>query len=164
MSKPTVKEPTYLYHGSMFNTEGDSLYPGIHHTGELVSWDGGLESNEFLYTTTDAKSAVLLGLGSLLEKTFKSSRYVVDKMSITVYGASGSFTDQDLVNLKVYLYTIRFHKADGWYKNSNPFNSIDTEWKTTHEVKPAHFAMVSVDILDWLKKNKYKLILKADKG
>lgn len=161
MTKTTNKEPRYLYHGSKFHTEGAVLKPGFCHTGELVSWDGGLETNEFLYATTDCLEAILLGIGSFIEKEFEAERYGYDlakDRKIHVVGAKREASVDKLVGQKIYLYTIIFKKKDGWYKNGNPFNNIQTEWKTTHQISPDHFAVTEVDIGEWIRKNKYKLV------
>ena len=161
MSKTTKKEPTYLYHGSKFDTNGAPLRPGYWHTGELVTWDGGLETNEFLYATTDAKEALLLGIGSFIEKEFEAERYGYDlenhKGVVFVVGAKQDVTIDMLKGKFMYLYTILFKKKDGWYKNGNPYNNIDTEWKTTHHIDPKHFVVTKVDMGEWLKKNRYKI-------
>lgn len=162
MGRP-AKEPKYLYHGSMFDTQGEPLYPGIHHTGELVVWDGGLETNEFLYTTTSAKHAILLGLGSFVEKKLDCTHYQVREKEIIVSGASQSVTEKDLKDVVIYLYTIVFHDKDGWYKNNNPYNHIDTEWKTTHSISTKHYLKAEVEILQWLKQNGYRLVMGSNK-
>lgn len=162
MDKTSKKEPKYLYHGSRFDTDGAPLRPGFWHTGELISWDGGLETNEFLYATTDAKEALLLGIGSFIEKEYEADRYGYDltsaKNCIYVVGAKQDVSVKDLLGKKMYLYTIIFKRKDGWYKNENPYNNIDTEWKTTHHIKASHFIVSEIDIGEWLTKNRYKII------
>lgn len=159
-----AKQPRYLYHGSKFNTDGEPLRPGFWHTGELVAWDGGLETNEFLYATTDVKEAILLGIGSFIEKEYKSEKYGYHDNKVYVVGAEREVTYKDLMGKNIYLYTIIFNKRDGWYKNANPFNNIDTEWKTTHHIVPEHFVVSEIDIGAWLKKMKYKLVNHEDEG
>jgi hypothetical protein len=35
----------------------------------------------------------------------------------------------------IYRYTIPFRPQDGWVKNNNKYNEIDTEWKTPNTIR-----------------------------
>lgn len=146
--------PGYLYHGSMFDIGKDPLKPGFYHTYEEVFWDGGLESNKYLYATTNCEEAVVLGIGSMIEKRFGLDHFQVDGKVIRVKGAV--FTDKDqLKNELVYLYTLKPRPTDGWEKNSNPHNGIVTEWKTPKEVPNRGIIKVAIPVAKWLEDNRY---------
>lgn len=152
----------FLYHGSMFDNDGAPLRPGIYFTGELVQWDGGLESNEFLYATEVAAEAVLLGFGSLLEKTYHTTRFQIRDKDVIITGAvregmSAKKLEEAILTEEVFLYTIRYSAGDGWKKNSNPVNDIDTEWKTRNVIE--RYTKTAVVMGKWLKDNRYNLII-----
>lgn len=138
--------------------------PGIHYTGELTTWDGKLETNEFLYATSVAQEAILLGFGSLVEKKHNSVRFgtgdgVVEiTLDTGVRGAPKAVTLKRLQAETVWMYTIPTTTRDGWYKNNNPFNNITTEWKTTHSIEC--YIAVPVEMGPWLKKNGYEIVFK----
>ena len=158
MKSQSIKPPKFLYHGSKFDNEGKPLYPGFHFTGEVVVWDGGLETNEFLYATTVASEAILLGLGSLIEKDYGADRYECGPGMVVVHNADPKLTEKVLKGLTVYMYTIVPKQNGGWVKVNNPFNNIDTEWKTNRPVED--YVKVAVEIGPWLKKNGYELHFK----
>lgn len=119
-------EPTVLYHGSLYKQT--ELMPGFKRSGELTVWDG-VETNQSLYATTDKTAAALLGLGSATEKEFETNRFSTTDKDIFVF-ANAQIDIDDLLNLVIYRYTIPFRPQDGWVHNNNPYNNIDTEWKT----------------------------------
>jgi hypothetical protein len=118
--------PQVLYHGSLYKQ--NELMPGFKRSGELTVWDG-VETNQSLYATTDKTSAALLGLGSATEKEFETNRFTVAEKDIFVF-ANQQIDIGDILGLVIYRYTIPFRPQDGWVKNDNPYNNIDTEWKT----------------------------------
>lgn len=123
-----------LYHGSLYDQT--ELMPGFKHTGKVVYWDGGIESNKWLYATTVKEEAIRLGLGSALEKTFETDRfsYVDDLFFIW---CKNQISKEQLYKLEIYLYTIPFDEKV-WVKNDNPYNKIDTEWVTQKTVVPSN--------------------------
>lgn len=130
-----------LYHGSLY--EQSELMPGFKHTGKVVYWDGGIESNKWLYATSVKDEAIRLGLGSALEKTFETDRfsYVDDLFFIW---NDKPFNKQQIYNLKIYLYTIPFN-PEVWVKNDNPYNQIDTEWVTQQTVVPSARQQIALE-------------------
>ncbi|ARV77033.1 hypothetical protein PHABIO_402 [Pseudomonas phage Phabio] len=135
-----METPTTLYHGSMYKQT--ELMPGYQRSGKLQTWDG-VESNLHLYASSSKEEAELLGVGSAAEKTFETNRYIEFEGNIWL------FTDtpidiNDVLGMTVYIYTIPFKESDGWEKNNNPYNNIDTEWKTRKTVKGV--SVKSIDI------------------
>lgn len=126
-----METPKILYHGSLYKQ--NELKPGIKHTGELVVWDGK-ESNQNLYATTDAREAAMLGIGSGAEKTFDSDRFVELNGDIWLFTKTPIDIDKFL-DMVIYRYTIPVRPGDGWVKNSNPYNNIDTEWITQRTIR-----------------------------
>lgn len=136
--------PHYLYHGSMYKQH--ELMPGFQRSGELVRWDG-VESNEWLYATTDRDDAVMLGIGSALEKEFRVDRYSYDaktrKLTIT---SPDQITPGDLRKLQVFLYTIRGENSDEWLPNFNQQNGIENEYKTQNTIDESIVKTEQVDV------------------
>lgn len=123
--------PKVLYHGSLYKQT--ELKPGIKHTGELTVWDG-VESNQNLYATTDAREAAMLGIGSAAEKTFETDRFVELNGDIWLF-AKSQIDFNKFLEMVIYRYTIPFRATDGWTKNNNPYNNIDTEWITQKTIR-----------------------------
>lgn len=123
--------PAILYHGSMYKQK--ELMPGYKRSGKLQTWDG-VESNLNLYVSSDKREAELLGIGSAVEKTFDSERFIEYDGNIWIYTKDPINLD-DLLNMEVYVYTIPYRETDGWQKNKNPYNNIDTEWTTRNTIK-----------------------------
>lgn len=122
--------PKTLYHGSMYKQT--ELMPGYKRSGKLQTWDG-VESNLHLYVSSSKSEAELLGVGSAAEKVFDTNRF------IEIDGNIWLFTNQpikleDVLKLEVYIYTIPYKATDGWEKNKNPYNNIDTEYTTRNTV------------------------------
>lgn len=126
-----METPKVLYHGSLYKQS--ELMPGFKHTGELVVWDG-VESNQNLYTTSDKRAAALLGIGSAAEKTFDSDRFVELEGNVWIFTKQPIDIDKFLA-MVIYRYTIPFRESDGWTKNNNPRNNIDTEWITQKTIR-----------------------------
>jgi len=126
-----METPKVLYHGSLY--EQSELMPGFKRSGELTVWDG-VESNQNLYATTDERSAALLGIGSGVEKTFESDRFIELQGNIWIFTKQPIDFDKFL-KMVVYRYTIPFRASDGWMKNDNPYNNIDTEWITQKTIR-----------------------------
>ena len=147
-----TQTPETLYHSSGF--KANDLRPGIAYTGKKVEWDHG-ESNEWLYATTDRSAAIDLGIASALEKKFRLDRYQTDAYEIVITSPDRIHLD-DLKELKVYLYTIDFSGADGWVKNDNAHNHLDTEWKTKKTV--SYSEVEQVDVEEWMRGKKINII------
>lgn len=135
-----METPNTLYHGSLYKQT--ELMPGFKRSGELTVWDG-VETNQNLYATTDKQSAILLGIGSGVEKTFGSNRFIELDGNIWI------FTDTEIsfnkfLEMELYVYTIPFRAQDGWVHNNNPYNNIDTEWKTTKTIHGVKVAQVNI--------------------
>lgn len=126
-----MEKPTTLYHGSMYKQT--ELMPGYKRSGKLQTWDG-VESNLHLYVSSDKREAELLGVGSAAEKVFETERFIELNGNIWLFTKEPISID-DVLNLEVYIYTIPYREADGWQKNANPYNNIDTEWTTRNTVK-----------------------------
>lgn len=139
-------KPTQLFHGSGF--EQDELKPGFAHTGKVVSWDG-YENNTYLYATTDRDSALTLGLSSALEKKYDLTHTHIDNKSKTISLTFKGHKPQmsDIEKTKVYLYTLPMSSV--WVKNNNPFNNIDTEYKTKETITDIQ-SRIRVDIAELL--------------
>lgn len=139
--------PALLYHGSLYKQ--NELMPGFKRSGKLVQWDG-IENNTYLYTTTDKAEAISLGFGSALEKVLDSRRYATYDNNIVVYFFRDLPPVEKLLELVIYVYTIRFKESDAWVKNKNPFNNIDTEWVTQSTIRDLA-KCEQVDVARWLK-------------
>ncbi|MNQ48374.1 hypothetical protein D3C85_622520 [compost metagenome] len=139
--------PALLYHGSLYKQ--NELKPGFQHTGKLVQWDG-IENNTYLYTTSEKPEAISLGLGSALEKVLDSRRYATYDNHIVVYFFGDLPDVEKLRELEIYVYTIRFKDTDGWVKNNNPLNNIDTEWVTQATIRGL-LKCERVDVEAWLR-------------
>lgn len=135
-------KPTTLYHGSGF--EQDELKPGFMHTGKVVSWDN-YENNTYLYATTDRDSALTLGFSSAIEKKYDLKHTHIDNKAKTIrLKFDGHVPERSAIEkIKVYLYTLPLEPF--WVKNNNPFNNIETEYKTKEVVKTI-LERVRVDI------------------
>lgn len=123
--------PKVLYHGSLYKQ--NELMPGFKHSGELTVWDG-VETNQSLYATTDPKAAALLGIGSATEKTFESDRFITTEDGIFIF-TKVPLDIEKFLEMVIYRYTIPFRPTDGWVKNDNKYNNIDTEWKTVKTIR-----------------------------
>lgn len=135
-----METPSALYHGSMYLQK--ELMSGYKRSGKLQTWDG-VESNLNLYASSDKREAELLGIGSAVEKTFESERFIEYGGSLWVY-TNEPISIDDLLDLKVYVYTIPFREEDGWQKNNNPYNNIDTEWTTRRTIKGIKVHQVNI--------------------
>ena len=126
-----MEHPELLYHGSLYKQA--ELMPGFKRSGKLSVWDG-VESNLNLYVSSDKREAELLGIGSAVEKEFNSNRFVEINGDIWIF--SEKLIDiKDFLKLTIYVYTLPFREADGWKKNNNPYNNIDTEWTTRNTIR-----------------------------
>jgi hypothetical protein len=149
--------PAYLYHGSMFDIGLGPLQPGFNYTHVEVFWDE-VESNKFLYATTSAEEAVVLGFGSMLEKRFDLDHFQVRDKTILVKGSN--FKDPNILDKEIiYLYTLRPKASDGWIKNNNHVNGIATEWKTNAIIPSRGIAKASIPIRKWLDDHGYMVVL-----
>lgn len=149
--------PDKLYHGSMYNTGSQPLVPGILHAGERISWDHGLESNEYLYATVIKKDAIILAFASLMEKRYGTERFHSNSEVLEVSGMRKNFHMDQLRNELVYVYTIIPNRDDGWEKNDNPYNQLQDEWKTRKSIPREQYSRETVHIHDWLNQNNYKV-------
>lgn len=141
-------QPNRLYHGSMYKQ--DELMPGFKRSGKLVKWDL-VESNLFLYSTTSKEEAISLGFGSALEKVFNTERYATLDDTVYVYFKDEVHALEALFNIEIYVYTIRYDATDGWRKNNNPVNRIETEWCTKQTIQRNILSCERVDIRQWLQ-------------
>lgn len=145
--------PRLLYHGSRFKQP--ELMPGFNRSGKLVQWDE-TESNLFLYASSVKDVAIELGFASAIEKLFNVTRFRVENKEITIE-TELSISQNDLAHAPVYLYTIACQAKDGWKKNNNEHNGIDTEFKTQRTILNI-LQCERVDIKEWLKQ--YQVTLK----
>lgn len=144
-----VEVPSLLYHGSMYKQT--ELMPGFKRSGKLVKWDV-CESNDHLYATTDPDEAILLGIGSALEKTFETTRYSYDetKRLLKITCGDHPVTVNDLWNLEVYQYRIHGSDQDQWGFNYNLQNGIRTEFKTQSTIKSNLMGCRKIDVHSFL--------------
>lgn len=126
-----MEKPTTLYHGSMYKQT--ELMPGYKRSGKLQTWDG-VESNLHLYVSSSKEEAELLGIGSAAEKVFETERFIELNGNIWLF-TTKPVDINDVLNMEVYIYTIPYREEDGWRKNDNPYNNIDTEYTTRNTVK-----------------------------
>ncbi len=120
--------PTHLYHGSGFKQS--ELKPGYEHTQKLVSWDR-YESNAYLYATTEKTQAILLGISSTWEKKWDLKRTHIDHEKSVIeleFYKENPGLDR-LHDVDCWVYTLDY-EPNIWVKNRNPYNGIDTEYKT----------------------------------
>lgn len=139
-----------LYHGSMYKQE--ELMPGFKRSGELSNWDR-YESNMFLYVSSHKNSAVLLGIASAMEKKHDLASVKIDHANRTIIARfrKNAPDRTTILDLEVYLYTLAYRAEDGWVKNKNPFNNIETEYKTKNTIKEAIISRETVDVPRVLK-------------
>jgi hypothetical protein len=137
-----------LYHGSGFDQT--ELMPGFMRSGKIVKWDE-VESNEWLYTTTDKQEAISQAFASMLEKTYETTGYHTkgNEITVTLAGDSKPST-QELTKLQIFLYSIRLEEEDKWVKNNNEHNQIKTEWKTQSIIDRHIIGKEQVDLAAWL--------------
>lgn len=62
----------------------------------------------------------------------------------TMYSRSSAVT--------ICLYTIEAEDSDGWIKNDNSFNNLDTEYKTPNWIQ--HFTCEEIQLGAWLVNKK----------
>lgn len=137
--------PNVLYHGSRFKQT--ELMPGFLRSGVLVEWDK-TESNHFLYATSVRNTAVELGFASSLEKMFDIERFHVHEGTILIQ-TQEEIDINSLGTVLVYLYTINCFETDGWVKNFNEHNGLDTEYKTKQTVRNIN-KCEKIDVRNWL--------------
>jgi hypothetical protein len=121
--------------------------PGYKRSGKLTMWDG-IESNQFLYVTTDKSAACDLAVGSAVEKVFNTDRFNIEGKIVTIYCKNEIPLDKFLA-MQLYVYTIPFRAADGFVKNKNPHNNIDTEWLTKNTIE--NVSVEPVDVKHWME-------------
>jgi hypothetical protein len=139
---------TLLYHGSGFDQT--ELMPGFMRTGKLVQWDE-VESNEWLYTTTDKDEAISQAFASMIEKTYNSMHYKREGKDIVIT-MEGEVAPSmaEVEKLQLFVYTIRLEPEDKWVKNANEFNQIKTEWKTQSIIDRNIIHKEQVDLKFWM--------------
>lgn len=133
--------------------------PGFKRSGKLVHWDG-VESNQYLYVTSEKPEAISLGFGSALEKTLNSRRYATFDDNIVVYFTKELPEVDKIYDLIFYVYTIASKEEHEWIKNSNPFNNIDTEWITKNTVRSIT-RCEKIDVKKWLEDKQVYLTTSA---
>lgn len=148
-----------LYHGSSYKQT--ELKPGIAYTGKKVEWDE-TESNEFLYATTDRQEAISQAFASMLEKHFGLTHYQTSGKTIKAKLEADKLPPiKELVKHKLYLYTIVNKDEDGWKKNSNKANGLETEYKTQDSIKKNILKVKEIDLEKWLDEHTLKLSLEG---
>lgn len=148
-------KPDTLYHSSMYLQ--DELMPGFKRSGKLTEWDH-VESNRFLYATTERDEALLQGFASAVEKTWNVHRFQARGSKITVHIEGPHPSVADVHGLTIYLYTIAFDEADGWQKNRNVFNGMLTEWKTLQTIQERIVQRETLDVKAWLETKRLEFI------
>lgn len=144
-----------LYHGSMYRQS--ELMPGFQRSGSLTSWDG-YENNTYLYASSHKNSAMMLGLCSAWEKVLGVEHAKVDDRTKTIRLKGGECKGMSLERLKAkclrvdaFLYEITYDAKDGWVKNKNPYNQIDSEYKTKLTIDKNIRSCQAIDVEDVLK-------------
>lgn len=150
--------PPYLYHGSAYKQE--ELMPGFKRSGELVKWDG-TESNEWLYSADDKTEAIMLGISSAIEKKFPLDRYSYDEKRKTLtIEVSGELQKKDILDLTVWVYTIKADSDDGWMANWNVRNGMNGEYKTQRTIDKNIVRCEHVNIAEVLRHTQIKIVSK----
>lgn len=139
--------PTQLFHGSMY--EQNELMPGFKRSGKEVEWDG-VESNRYLYATTDRETAISQGFASSLEKLFPMERFRTEGDDIHVYIKGAPPSNEQLKKITVYLYTLKDLPHDLWRKNNNKVNGLDTEWVTQNTICDGIVSREPISMATWL--------------
>lgn len=138
-----------LYHGSGFKQ--NELQPGFKRSGELISWDQ-TESNKYLYATTDKDSAITLGFASAVDKKYLLDRFInTDDKVIIKLSDKKLPSVSELLSIDVYLYEIRYDEKDGWIKNYNKHNNLNTEYKTKQTIRSNLVRVNKVNIEHYFK-------------
>lgn len=138
----------HLYHGSGYKQT--ELKPSYMYTGEIVRWDK-TESNEWLYATVSMEEAITQGLASVVEKTWKLSRFKSDGRKLTFQFDGKLPTVQEIAALSVYLYKIDWIK-ELWVKVNNVHNGMDNEYKTKEIIGAGMIdSCEPVNLKEWLK-------------
>lgn len=145
---------TVLYHGSGYLHK--ELSPGFKHSGKLVRWDV-TESNEWLYASTDIEAVTELGFSSAFEKKWHLKEFHSKEKSLLLVLAPGVQVNfKEIYELDVYIYTIVLNAKDGWIKNNNEYNNLNTEWKTKNTVKSIK-TIQKLDVRKWLEDYKIEI-------
>jgi len=153
----TYALPPYLYHGSAYKQ--NELMPGFERSGELVQWDG-TEDNTWLYTADDKTEAIMLGISSAIEKKFLLDRYSYDekRKTLTIEISDPDFSKKDILDLTVWIYTIKADNDDGWMPNWNKQNNMNGEYKTQRHVDQNLVKVEHVDIHQILRNTTIKIV------
>lgn len=140
--------PATLYHASAYRHS--ELMPGYKRSGKLVRWDN-VETNEWLYASTELETVKALGLASAIEKKYQLDRFLFNGNTLTLhFPVHTSVSLNQIKKLDVWVYTIATQEEDGWIENKNPVNSLDTEWKTQATISSIiHVEKLNVEA--WLK-------------
>lgn len=139
--------PSPLFHGSMYKQS--ELMPGFKRSGEKVEWDG-VESNEYLYATTDRETAINQGFASALEKVFPVERFRTEGDDIHVHVKGQPPSEEAMRKITVYLYTLKDLPHDLWRKNNNKVNGLDSEWVTQNTICDGIESCETIDVPAWL--------------
>lgn len=139
--------------------------PGIVHSQEEVFWDGRFESNRFLYACANAENAILLGIGSMAEKEVGTIGFLYsyeDREAQFLFKPDELITVEQLEKLlegkSTYMYTIQVKRDQEWVQNKNVYNNIDDEYKTMGSIPETDYVLSEIKVLQWLKKNNWKLL------
>lgn len=136
-----------LYHASAYKQ--DELKPGFQHSGKEVKWDK-TESNIWLYATTLREEAISMGFASAVEKKYDVTRYKTTGNDIHFECNGETLTLDKVAQVKVYLYTLRFDKRDGWVKVNNKYNGMDQEYKTQHLIRANLMSCEEINLREWM--------------
>lgn len=147
-----------LYHGSMYKQ--NELMPGYKRSGKLVEWDK-IENNTWLYATTEKQLAIGLGLVSAWEKTFEVNYASIDVKTKALYVEFEKEIDrQALFEVPLFVYTIAFKTIDNWKRVGNPYNNIESEYKTKNTITDAIIEVEQINIKKFLSGFKIGISIK----
>lgn len=140
----------FIYHGSAYDQK--ELQPGFNHTKQLIQWDD-VESNQYLYGTTDESQAIILGFAALLDRKYGLAEFHQRGKKITVVLADKTVQSLLGENFIVYLYSC--NKDNHWIKNNNPKNNLTTEYRTQETITPVKKTRININ--NWLSEHGYSL-------
>lgn len=150
-----IELPAVLYHGSAYRAE--ELKPGFYHQGCLRTWGqhgsrnkGGLESNHYLYATSDLRAATDYALYNALTcapwkllELYQGERSLVLRFDERV-------TIEQLTSLQAWVYTLEPQASQCWIRNQElPEPELLQEFRTRRVIKPSQ--VQAIDVRAWLR-------------
>lgn len=150
-----VELPHTLYHGSAF--EAAQLRPGFCHNGTLRTWgfapsrnSGGMETNHYLYATTDVRVATDCAALRALELSCWGLQESFQGESGLVLAFREPVAMQDLEALPAFVYLLRPRASDCWIRNQELADPLrDGQYRTRRTIEPVN--RQAVQMATWLR-------------